>query len=135
MRDARKSVHLTQRELGKRLTRPVSDQQVSDMENGRARITERTAAEVERITNATPGFILTGEGYLTGGAPSPAEPSGVELDLLRRVADLERELAALRDQVEETHRISAGKFAASRTASKVAAEAGRAARQAGKRRA
>lgn len=92
---ARKSVGLLrQRELAQALG--VTSQWISNWETGRKPISTERAAQIEHLCNADAGFILDDVGQLWGGSPRFNPPSAGEIDLLRRVDDLERELSALR---------------------------------------
>lgn len=108
----------------------VDRQSVSNWERGRQRVTESRAAQIEHLCNADAGFILTGDGYLWGGEPRLNPPSANEIDLLRRVADLEFEVLALRSALLTIPGLEATADdirAAANSARKAAAQAGRAA--------
>lgn len=130
VRQARESVGLMQQEpfaeaLG------VDRQSVSNWERGRQRVTEDRAAQIEHLCNADAGFVLTGEGYLWGGEPRFNPPSANEIDLLRRVADLEFEVSALRSALLTIPGLeaTAGDIRAAKdSARKAAAKAGQATR-------
>lgn len=99
VRKAREAVGMSQTELMQAVSWARSYQLIGQVEKGTRELKPFEAAEIEWVCNADRGYLLTGEGYLHGGVPNLNPPTAMEMDLLKRVGDLERELGALRQTV------------------------------------